>query len=432
MRAGERPRPSLWYGAGRVRDELRGCLVLAIALLGSAGCRRALGDPETDPSQPATADERALSREELLGKRLFEDVALSEPPGVSCASCHDERRAFSGANGSTIPAVARGAAPGAFGTRSSPSLLYASLVPPFAFALVQKENAASKELEVPRGGLFWDGRADTLAEQAKDPILGAREMNAGSAAALVEKVKRAPYAALARGVLGSRFDDADAAFDALAGAIGAYEATPRFRPFRSKFDDYLRGQTALTDAEQRGFSLFKDPNKGNCIACHEGKTESRLPEDWLFTDFTYSALGAPRNPALPDNRDPSHFDRGLCDSAKLARLLPRGRTTDVYCGSFRVPSLRNVAVTAPYMHNGVFTDLHEVVSFYATRSTTPQLWYPTDTHYWIQQYDDLPVRLRVMVSEDEVPYDRTRGEAPRLDGQDVDDLVAFLETLTDR
>ncbi len=413
------PRPRSW--------------IVAAAVALTFGCHgRGKTRDRTHASARRLADERGLSREELLGKRLFEDTGLSSPSGVSCASCHDGGHAFQGNNGSSLAALARGSRPGFFGARNTPTLLYAMLTPPFSFALVQRENASSKQLYAPIGGLFWDGRASTLAEQAKIPILDAREMNVASPDVFVARVRAGPYAPLAREVLGARLDDSTRAFDGLADAIAAFESTARFRPFRSKFDDYLRGTSTLTAAEARGFALFKDPSKGNCISCHAGNEGSTRPEDWLFTDFSYSALGVPRNAALPENKDKAHFDLGLCQREKLSELAPPGVDPNAMCGFFRVPTLRNVAVTAPYMHNGVFTTLRDVVRFYVTRDTNIDRWYPTDDHYFVHPFDDLPFALRGNVSTDEVPYDRAPGETPRLDPDEIEDVVAFLGTLTDR
>jgi cytochrome c peroxidase len=100
------------------------------------------------------------------------------------------------------------------------------------------------------------------------------------------------------------------------------------------------------------------------------------------------------------------------------------------CGAFKVPSLRNVAETAPYMHNGFFKSLRELVEFYVTRDTNPELWYPL-VDGGVAKFDDLPVAFQVNVNTSEAPYDRSLGEAPRLSGREIDQIVAFLKTLSD-
>jgi cytochrome c peroxidase len=167
--------------------------------------------------------------------------------------------------------------------------------------------------------------------------------------------------------------------------------------------------------------------KANCLACHVGEESSQRPEDWLFTDFTYDNLGLPRNGAIADNADPTHFDRGLCNRTDLADLLPPGTDTSGLCGAFKVPTLRNVALTAPYGHNGSLTTLREVVLFYVTRGPDPGRWYGVSA-----QPDDLLPSDVGNMNGSEVPYDRRPGEAPRLDDAEIDAVVVFLQTLTDR
>jgi cytochrome c peroxidase len=227
------------------------------------------------------------------------------------------------------------------------------------------------------------------------------------------------------------FADTERAFAGIVGAIAAYESSAQLHPFASKFDAFLRGQVELGELEQRGFALFKDPQKGNCIACHAGKVDSRDPRDWLFTDFTYDAAGVPRNRQIPDNADSARFDLGLCEHEGLATQAPRGFDVQSLCGAFRVPTLRNIALTAPYMHNGYFSELRDAVRFYATRDTNPEQWYPRRANGTVDKFDDLPERYKENVNVLEVPYDRHPGQAPRLDEHDIDALVAFLLTLTD-
>jgi cytochrome c peroxidase len=378
-------------------------------------------------------EERALADKELLGKRLFEDANLSEPFGQSCASCHEPTRAFTGNAGSPVAAVARGSRDDRLGKRNVPSAAYAMYSPPFGVS--REANGQGGVDLVPQGGQFWDGRATSLAEQAKGPFLNPAEMNNPDKAAVVAKVRQSVYARLFRKVYGNAiFDDVDAAYDAIGEAIAAYEQTRTFNPFSSKFDSFLRGEVALEPEEQRGFDLFRDPQKGNCLACHAGGGDSgasKLPEDWLFTDFTYDALGVPRNRSIPANDDPTHFDLGLCARLGLNADAPAGFDEASTCGAFKVPTLRNVARTAPYMHNGYFTGLRDVVRFYATRDTNPELWYPRGPDGRPQKFDDLPPRHRGNVNTQEVPYDRKHGDAPRLDASEIDAIVAFLETLTD-
>jgi len=128
----------------------------------------------------------------------------------------------------------------------------------------------------------------------------------------------------------------------------------------------------------------------------------------------------PRNRAILANRDSAFFDLGLCGPARIDLTDPS------ICGAFKVPTLRNVAITGPYFHNGRFQTLREVVDFYVTRDTNPERWYPGGN-----KFDDLPPQYRGNVNTEEVPYDRHPGESPRLNPEEIDALVAFLGTLTD-
>ena len=138
----------------------------------------------------------------------------------------------------------------------------------------------------------------------------------------------------------------------------------------------------------------------------------------------YDNLGVPRNPALVRNADPAYFDLGLCARPDLTDRAD-------LCGAFKAPSLRNVAVRQAYFHNGRFSTLKEVVTFYVQRDTRPEKWYPTDASGQVVKFDDLPPAYRGNVNTSEVPYNRRPGDAPALTDAEVDDVVAFLRTLSD-
>ncbi|MDR3375374.1 MAG: cytochrome c peroxidase, partial [Ancalomicrobiaceae bacterium] len=320
--------------------------------------------------------------------------------------------------------------PDRFGARKVPSLMYKAYSPPFGF---YKEVEDGKEKISAKGGQFWDGRANTLADQATGPMLNPVEMNNSSIASVVAKVKTGLYADLVADLYGAdAFADPKTTMAKLSDAIASYESSPRFSPFTSKFDDYLRGTATLTKQELKGLALFVDKKKGNCAACHEVQPDSKDPTDWLFTDFTYDALGLPRNAAIPANADPKAYDLGLCTQPGLAPKLPKDIPLDSLCGAFKVPSLRNVAITGPYFHNGVFSSLRDAVAFYVTRDTEPQLWFPRIEAGKVEKYNDLPAQYHANVNTEEVPYDRKPGQKPRLNEAEVDAIVAFLKTLTDR
>jgi cytochrome c peroxidase len=359
---------------------------------------------------PARADDAAALR--ALGRAIFFDPALSEPRGTSCASCHDPARALSGLNGSTN-GLPRGSRPGHYARRTSPSLLYLRYVP--AFRMHQEGDDPQVQ---PFGGLFWDGRVDSVRALARQPLLNPDEMNNGTGAVVAAKLARAPYSAELTRLVGAP-TSAEAALDGVGRAIEAYLTADELAPFSSRFDAFVRGKGALTPAERRGLALFEDPIKGGCSACHTLDVGSHDPTASLLTDYGYDAAGAPRNPRRPKRAAP---DLGVCERRPAVAAADEAAP----CASFRTPSLRNVAVRTSFMHNGTFTRLRDVVAFYATRETNPKRWYPSGV-----LFDDLPKRYRRLVNVTSPPYDRRAGYPPALDDDEIDAVVAFLGTLTD-
>jgi len=403
--------------------------LLSVALLALLA-NTAVAQSDRPAGFARSEDEKALTDPELLGKRLFEDATLSEPQGMSCMSCHVPEHAFQGNHGSPVAAVALGSRPDKFGTRKTPTIMYKSYSPAFGF--YKDEDDGKEKLEA-KGGQFWDGRASDLIEQATGPLLNPAEMNNPSIESIVEKVKNGNYAGLVTALYGpDAFADPKAAMTGLSKALSAYETSQRFAPFSSKFDDYLRGQAKLSREEMHGYELFTNVKKGNCIACHVGKPESNDPADWIFSDFTYDAVGVPRNAAIPANADPANYDLGLCKRPGIEAVLPKEIPLQSLCGAFKVPTLRNVAVTGPYFHNGAFASLRDAVAFYATRDTDPKHWYPTLSNGKVDKFNDLPAAYKGGVNVEEVPYDRKPGQTPRLNDNEIDALVAFLKTLTDK
>jgi cytochrome c peroxidase len=384
--------------------------VVAAAILALVSCGG--GNGSNTAAMPA--DEAELTPQQLLGKRIFFDTNLSEPRGMSCASCHEANKGFSGNNGSHL-GVALGSRPNVFGMRNTPAASYAMYSPAFSFAT-----------GAPIGGQFLDGRTDTLAQQAAQPFLGAVEMNNPSKAAVVAKINAGQYANLFKQVFGEQsFTDTDKAFEQATLAIQAFETTSRFTPFTSKYDQVLAGKAAFTPNEAQGLQLFMNKEKGNCVACHVADPTNKDPKQSLFTDFSYDAFGVPRNTAIPLNAKADFFDLGLCGPGRTD-LLTGINADPKLCGKFKVPSLRNTAKKVAWMHNGYFKNLNDVVSFYATRDTNPEKWYPNGV-----KFDDLPAKYQGNVNTTEIPYDRKLGETPRLNPTEVALIVQFLQTLND-
>jgi cytochrome c peroxidase len=384
--------------------------ILAVALGGVAAVSH--GKMPTTPKAEEAALARHLSPKERLGRLLFNDTQLSQPAGQSCASCHDAD--FAATDPDQWTPTSQGVNPRLFGSRNTPTAMYAAFSPAFHY---------DEDEGLYVGGQFLDGRAATLDEQAKGPFLNPLEMANTSRQQVVDKVRDADYARLFKKVYGQdAFDDTDKAYDSIADAIAAFERTRAFNKFTSKYDAWLAGKAQLTEQELRGLELFEREDKGNCAACHISQpSEDGTPP--LFTDFTYDNLGVPKNPHNefykmkkafnPDGR--KFVDRGLGVTVGLA-------SED---GKFKVPTLRNIALTAPYMHNGYFTTLRDVVDFYNTRDVKPVC---------PQEFvaDDKAIAKgcwpRAEVAEN-VNSDEL-GDL-RLTEAEVDDIVAFMETLTD-
>lgn len=366
--------------------------------------------------QPSAA---ALS---AVGRALFFDPKLSASGKISCASCHDPKHSFGPPN---EQAVQRGGADHRrAGVRAVPTLKYLQNVPPFTEHYRDDESDDSVD-QGPAGGRTWDGRAQSAHDQARLPLFSAFEMANVDADAVIAKVQHAAYAAAFRGAFGQHvFDDRSLAFKGVLAALEAYQQEPEeFYPYRSKYDAWLRGEAALSPQELRGLAAFKDPAKGNCARCHPADLrKGAFPQ---FTDFGYAAIGAPRNASIPANAEPSYFDLGLCGPLRTD-LTDRPE----YCGLFRTPGLRNVAKRRVFFHNGALHTLTAVVRFYAERDTQPQKWYPRARDGSITVFDDLPAAYRANIDM-QPPFGRRAGDAAALSESDIQDIVAFLQTLSD-
>ena len=360
-----------------------------------------------------------------LGRELFFDPTLSASGQLACASCHDPAHAYG-------PPGERVVMPGGkdmrqSGLRAVPSLRYLQATPAFTEHFRDSDDEGDASVDNgPTGGLTWDGRVDRGRDQARLPLLSPLEMANDSPAAVVEAVRRSPHADLLRRAFGADiFADPDRAFDGILQALEAYEQRyTEFYPYSSKYDAYLDGKAELTGREARGLALFNDPEKGNCAHCHlSARSNDGAPPQ--FTDYGLAALGVPRNPAIPANADPAFYDLGMC--GPLRRDLA---DRDEYCGMFKSPSLRNVALRRAYFHNGVFRTLRQVMEFYVERDTNPEKWYPRAADRTVRKFDDLPPQYHANVNV-EPPFDKHLGDRPRLSSEEIDDIIAFLQTLTD-
>jgi cytochrome c peroxidase len=311
-----------------------------------AGEAVALEAPLGLPPAPVPADNPPTRETIALGKKLFFSPLLSADGTVSCATCHDPAKAF--ADGRRV-SVGIG---GRTGKRNAPTVL----------------NAAYNRLQ------FWDGRAASLEDQAAGPMFSAEEMG-HSLKGLEAKLNADPEI---RGMFEAAYGPGPVTLDGVTKAIASYERT--LVSGNSPFDRYYFGgdPAALSAPARRGFDVFRDPKRGNCAACHT------IEEKYaLFTDHQFHNIGAGLDP-----------DGAIPDPGRFAQTLREGDQ-----GAFRTPGLRNVALTAPYMHDGSLKTLKEVVDFYVGGGSS-------------NQFLDPEIR----------PLPLTR--------QDREDLIAFLESLT--
>ncbi|WP_119274442.1 cytochrome-c peroxidase [Taklimakanibacter deserti] len=394
--------------------------VLAIILPGVVSASDAAGQEMSRAE--ARRQAQALTD---LGRALFFDPSLSGSGKLACSSCHDPAHAFGPANGLAVQLG--GGDMLKPGGRAVPSLKYLQAVPPFTEHFFDSEDEADESVDNgPTGGLTWDGRVDRGADQARIPLLSDFEMGNRSEAEVARRVLQAGNGKAIAAIIGVKaMKDPAKVYKTALKALEAFQQDYRtFYPYSSKYDAVLAGKAELTAQEARGLELFNAPEKGNCASCHISQrgNDGTPPQ---FTDYGIIALGLPRNRDIPANKDPAYFDLGLCGPLRTD-FLERGD----YCGLFRTPTLRNIALRKVFFHNGVARALNDAVRFYVERETRPDRWYPRKADGGIDKYDDLPPAAKTNINMDP-PFDRRAGEAPALNPAEIDDIVAFLGTLTD-
>ena len=354
-----------------------------------------------------TAQAGALSKVEL-GKQLYFDTNMSKNRTQACATCHDPERGFADARSNdSESAFSLGDDGQSFGDRNAPTASYANQIPPFG---KNKEG-------IYVGGQFHDGRANTLADQAAGPPLNPIEMGMADEAAVVARLKEnADYVAAFKVHFGDNiFEDDKAAYAAMAESIAAFEKTDFFSPFDSKYDRYLRGEYKMTKSELLGMTLFFSNQFTNCNQCHQFK---KFPESEgeTFANYEYHNIGVPTNVKGREvNGVAADFtDEGLLANPAVDDVKQRGK--------FKTMALRNVAVTGPYMHNGVFQELETVVRFYNkynSKAPASQINPETGKPWGAPEVAD-----NISFKELEI------GDA--LDEKRIKAVVDFMKTLTDK
>lgn len=360
----------------------------------------------------------ALNSKVLLGEALFNDKNLSLNRTQSCATCHNGEHAFIDvridSNGD-IPAVSVGDDGFSLGDRNAPTLNYALFSPDFHIGtrIRAGRNNVHRTYTGALGGQFFDGRAINLTEQAGIPPLNPVEMGIPDKASVVQRLLENNNYAIAFKLLygNTIFDDIDAAYAAMVDSIGKFEQTEQFASFDSKFDRSLTGDYIFSFKELTGKSLFFR-RFNNCNICHllDENVATKFVEP--FSSFEYHNIGIPVNTTVR-LLNAVVEDNGLLSNPAI--------TDEADKGKHKVPTLRNVAVTEPYMHNGIFRNLKTVVEFYDhfvnadVRLNNPETGMP-----WEPPENAETVNSSVLAA------------ARTMTDDQIEAMICFLRTLTDQ
>ena len=351
-------------------------------------------------------------QEIALGQKLFFDTLLSKNKTQSCATCHNPEHGFVDDRANGVRGAGSLGDDGiSIGDRNAPTAAYAMFSPKFHFDKKNNEFI---------GGQFYDGREHTLKGQAGGPPTNPVEMGIPSKEFMAKRLENdITYNKEFKSIYGQDiFKDSEKVYSMMAQAIAAFETTEEFAPFDSKYDRYLKGEYDLTPLEDLGRTLFFSNNNNNCASCHVLKTEDAPKE--TFTNYKYHNIGVPQNSELMAKNvvDPKTFvDHGLMQNPMVKKL----ENAKEYDGKIKVPTLRNVAVTGPYMHNGVFQDLTTVVKFYDKYVNEEQNINPETNKPWANP--------EVAVGKADM---KLLKEAKALNERKIKALVAFMNTLTDK
>ena len=363
-----------------------------------------------------------LTPEQQLGEALFKDKNLSFNHNQSCETCHSlspipSLKGVQGivpgfvdpSNVKGISPISVGSIPRTTGTLNAPSIAYASYSPEFGW---------DEDEQIYVGGQFWNGRATNLIEQAKKPLLNPVEMAMLDELDVVNRIKSNPkYIKDFQKIYQLNISDTGSdkaiqdTYTALAKAISAFEQSGTFNKFNSKFDYYLAGTTQLSATEKKGLDLFQ--GKAGCSGCHKmdvtvDSSGNTIPP--LFTYFGYDNIGLPRNMAIPGN---PVADLGLGGREGIPQ-------TEI--GKHKVKSLRNIDLTPPYGHNGIFKTLDDMVHFYNTRDVLKKV-----------KDNNSPEFAKTAWAAPEIASNMNTTQIGNLGLSIVEEkaIVAFLKTLTD-
>ncbi|MCK5918218.1 MAG: c-type cytochrome [Cocleimonas sp.] len=348
----------------------------------------------------------SLASEAILGEKLFFDKNLSKNRTQSCSTCHDPDHGFIDARldpiTNKIRAVSLGDDNVSVGSRNTPTAAYAKFSPDFHSGTRNRLNSKQPDYNGAIGGQFLDGRELDLKGQAGGPPLNPVEMNMPNKASVIDRVmENSDYIEAFERFYGDTiFEDKDKAYLKMTVSIAKFEKTKQFSPFDSKYDRSLKDATVLSLKEAFGKSLFFSQQFTNCASCHQLRPNSHAEE--TFSGYEYHNIGVPSVIAVAD--------KGLFDNTE--------KELDI--GKFKVPTLRNVAVTEPYMHNGVFQDLRTVIEFYDKFLTNSQHTINPETG---QLWKDAEFPATVSLIE--------LKDGKKMNSDRIEAMVCFLRTLTD-
>ncbi len=340
---------------------------------------------------------------EELGKVLFFDKNLSKNRTQSCATCHNPEAGFVDNRDNGVKAMSSlGDNNYSLGDRQAPSVAYAMFSPEFHYNKKKKKYI---------GGQFWDGREATLASQAGGPPINPIEMGMPSKKDVINRLKENTYYVTTFKTIYGKdiFSSTEKAYKAMTDSIEKFEMTKEFAPFDSKYDRYLKGEYDLTPLEDLGKSLFFSNNNNSCANCHVLKGEDKEGE--TFTNYEYHNIGTPINYELRAKNGVKNIDDGLLNNPAVTNKKERGK--------YKVPTLRNVAITAPYMHNGIFKDLKTVIEFYDKYNNKNRKINPETGRFWEKP------EIKETISIEEL-------KAKKQNDRKIDALVAFMKLLTDK
>jgi cytochrome c peroxidase len=367
--------PATLISAGRTSPDVgKAPPIPRVGRLGLPRSLRQVGLPIAATRAAVPADNLQTPAKVALGQKLFFDGRLSADGTVACSTCHDPARAFT--DGRPVSIGIKGRA----GQRNAPTIL----------------NALYNKTQ------FWDGRATTLEQQAALPIVNPVEMGQPNLDAAVARIESIPdYARRFRGVFGRPPNGPD-----LTRAIASYERT--LVSFDSPFDRFIAGDTsAIDESAKRGWELFN--TRGRCNKCHALSEHTRDPTYFIDQDFHNIGVGIIRHDVvalavkaerLVDSTSAKAIDDAALQTemSALGRYLVTRKEPDI--ASFKTPNLRNVLITAPYFHDGSQATLWDVVDHYNKGDGVQNPFLDQDIQ---------PLAL----SE-----------------RDIDDLVAFMASLT--